>query len=99
MFKDGDKIECVDGEKKSELSRLARFYDQLSDLCDVLQFGEEKYKNDLNWQTYSADLDIDAALRHIMKFKGVEQLDPETQKSHLIHAITRLFFAAAKQEK
>jgi hypothetical protein len=81
--------------EKPEMSRLCRFFPVLSDVVFVLEYGEEKHKDNLNWKSYPVSKDTDAALRHI--FLGfTEGLDPETGKHHFIHAICRLLFAIQK---
>lgn len=74
---------------KPQLSRLTTFKDALSDVALVLEHGEQKYGNDKGYLEYDKQLDIDAALRHIMQYKGN---DDETGKLHVIHAICRLLF-------
>ena len=74
---------------KPQLSRLSDFNDALSDVCDVLAHGEKKHGDNKDYLKYDKELDIDAALRHIMRHKGN---DDETGKLHVIHAICRLLF-------
>lgn len=80
--------------KKPPLYRLSKFRKTLERVVTVLEFGEEKYKNDLNFLSYPAEKDLDAALRHL--FKVSEGPDEETGELHTVHAICRLLFATEK---
>jgi hypothetical protein len=67
-------------------------------MADVLNMGAEKYGR-LNWTSgivYSRI--VDAAQRHILAFQGGEDLDPESGKSHLFHAMVNLSFLVYFQE-
>lgn len=64
----------------------------LTEMAKVLSFGAEKYDRH-NWRkgiTYSRL--IDAALRHMIAFNGGEDLDPESNLSHVAHASCCLMF-------
>lgn len=84
---------------KPPLYRLSQFYGTLGDVAEVLDFGEKKYQNNLNWQSYPQEDDLDAALRHIFKYRNSPEDTGEggSGKSHLINAIARLLFAHAKE--
>lgn len=61
---------------------------------DVLTVGAKKYEPD-NWRRVPNAVDryFDAAMRHMWDgWKAGEQLDPETQKHHLAHAMCCLAF-------
>lgn len=61
---------------------------------DVLTLGAKKYEPD-NWRRVPNAIDryFDAAMRHMWDgWKAGEQLDPETQKHHLAHAMCCLAF-------
>lgn len=61
-------------------------------MADVLAFGASKYKK-LNWLNgieYSRL--IDASHRHLLQFQSGENLDKESNKSHLLHAMVNLAF-------
>jgi hypothetical protein len=60
---------------------------------DVLTFGAEKYEPD-NWK-YVPDSKrryFDALQRHVWAWKEGEQIDPESGKHHLAHALCSLAF-------
>ena len=60
---------------------------------DVLTFGAQKYERD-NWK-YVDDSKrryFDALQRHMWAWKQGEQLDPESSKHHLAHALCCLMF-------
>lgn len=62
------------------------------ELAKVLDFGAKKYSTH-NWREgflYSRCLS--AALRHILAYNGGEDLDPESNLSHLAHAMCNLMF-------
>jgi hypothetical protein len=60
---------------------------------DVLTFGAEKYEPD-NWKVVpdSKRRYFDAAMRHMWAWKEGEQIDPESGKHHLAHALCCLHF-------
>ena len=63
-------------------------------IAEVLTIGAQKYSID-NWKSATADDQcrfIDALLRHILAYNSGEKLDPETNKSHLLHAACNLMF-------
>lgn len=65
----------------------------LKTVVDVLTFGAEKYEPD-NWK-HVPDAKrryFDAAQRHLWAWKEGEQIDPESGKHHLAHALCCLTF-------
>ena len=60
---------------------------------DVLTFGAEKYEPD-NWKHVpdSKRRYFDALQRHVWAWKEGEQIDPESGKHHLAHALCCLMF-------
>lgn len=65
----------------------------LIELAEVLTFGAQKYGAH-NWRGGIATSRLlDAALRHITSYNGGENTDPESGKSHLIHATACLMMA------
>jgi hypothetical protein len=65
----------------------------LKSTVDVLTFGAQKYEPD-NWK-YVPDSKrryFDAAQRHLWAWKEGEQLDPESGKHHIAHALCCLMF-------
>lgn len=60
---------------------------------DVLTFGAEKYEPD-NWKVVpdSKRRYFDALQRHVWAWKEGEQIDPESGRHHLAHALCCLMF-------
>jgi len=60
---------------------------------DVLTFGAQKYERD-NWKKVpdSKRRYFDALQRHLWAWKEGEQIDPESNKHHLAHAMCCLMF-------
>jgi hypothetical protein len=60
---------------------------------DVLTFGAEKYEPD-NWKHVpdSKRRYFDALQRHVWAWKEGEQIDPESSRHHLAHALCCLMF-------
>ena len=60
---------------------------------DVLTFGAEKYEPD-NWKVVpdSKRRYFDALQRHMWAWKEGEQMDPESGRHHLAHALCCLMF-------
>ena len=60
---------------------------------DVLTFGAQKYERD-NWQKVpdSKRRYFDALQRHLWAWKQGEQIDPESGRHHLAHALCCLMF-------
>lgn len=62
------------------------------ELAEVLTFGAKKY-GDLNWTKGIKFTELlDAVDRHTLKFKSGIDLDHESSRSHLIHAVANLCF-------
>ena len=61
--------------------------------ADVLTFGAEKYEPG-NWKHVPDSINryFDAAQRHMWVWKEGEQIDPESGRHHLAHAICCLMF-------
>ena len=61
--------------------------------ADVLTFGAEKYEPD-NWKDVPDSLNryFDAAQRHMWDYKQGEQIDSDSGRHHLAHAICCLMF-------
>ena len=61
--------------------------------ADVLTFGAEKYEPN-NWKHVPDSLNryFDAAQRHMWAFKEGEQIDSDSDRHHLAHAICCLMF-------
>lgn len=67
-------------------------YDGLAVFVDVLTLGAAKY-SDRNWElgiTYSRL--FAATMRHLTAWWGGEDLDPDTGRSHLAHAVCDAVF-------
>ena len=65
----------------------------MNEVIDVLEYGSRKY-SDNNWKKVpdARTRYYDASMRHIESWWQGEVDDPETQKSHLAHAICCLMF-------
>ena len=72
----------------------------LNEVVDVLTFGAKKYAAD-NWKyvPQARERYIDAAYRHLADWNTISRLDPETNKSHLAHAICCLLFLLWFEQK
>tara|TARA_R110000822_G_scaffold137410_1_gene274927 strand:- start:677 stop:1165 length:489 start_codon:yes stop_codon:yes gene_type:complete len=72
----------------------------LQEVVEVLTFGAKKYAAD-NWKHVpnARDRYIDAAYRHLADWNTTSRLDPETNKSHLAHAICCLLFLLWFEQK
>lgn len=64
----------------------------INEVGEVLTFGAQKYDAH-NWrQGFAYGRLVAAALRHIFSWTNGEDLDPETNKSHLAHAACCILF-------
>ena len=72
----------------------------LKEVVEVLTFGAKKYAPD-NWKHVpkARERYIDAAYRHLADWSTESRLDPETNKSHLAHAICCLLFLLWFEQK
>lgn len=64
----------------------------------VLEFGSKKYPGS-PWSRMNAHEHIAAALRHAQRRGGGIRFDEESGEPHLAHAIARLLFALAIDER
>lgn len=101
----GDTVECGLGSTETvEIPQAFIKHDQdkpmvslveapfVLSMASVLTSGAKKYTPD-NWKNCNDTQRYkDAALRHIYSYLGGEKNDPETGKSHLIHAACNLMF-------
>lgn len=67
--------------------------DSLTKICEVLEFGAQKYKEN-SWQTVPEGEKryLDALMRHVFAHANGEETDPETGLSHLSHAGCNILF-------
>lgn len=65
----------------------------LNEVIAVLEYGAKKYQAD-NWKYVDNAYQryYDAAMRHVDAWWNGQQLDPETNKHHLAHAICCMMF-------
>ena len=64
----------------------------LTEWAKILTFGAKKY-SDRNWEKgFAWSRAYGAVQRHLTSFWDGEDLDPETQLSHLAHAICEITF-------
>jgi hypothetical protein len=81
-----------DGTKVRPSLLLKSMPDAVAAVIDVLEYGARKYDAD-NWKKVEHSRYIDASLRHyVMRYLAGEQIDPESGKHHLAHAICCLMF-------
>ena len=67
-------------------------FESLEPLVEVLMFGATKYSKD-NWKKGQAITELlGSLLRHIIAFQKGEDLDEESGKSHIGHAMCNLMF-------
>lgn len=67
-------------------------YDMLESAVKVLMFGEKKYSR-FNYRNPAPDFEnrlAAAVMRHVTKFNGGEETDPESGLPHLAHALATL---------
>ena len=77
---------------KTNLAILFDTGSALSDVADVMEFGAKKYSRK-NWNKVDdKERYIAAPLRHLLAYSKGEKIDPESNKSHLAHAICSLLF-------
>lgn len=80
-----------DGDKP-QLYRLANFQQELGEICNVMQYGAEKY-GDNNWKqgaTWSRY--FSALMRHLWAWWRGEDIDPESGFNHLAHVGANVLF-------
>lgn len=72
-------------------------YAAIEEVVYVLTAGAEKYDDD-NWRhvPQAKDRYFSAAMRHLVAWKLGEERDPETELSHLAHAVCCLLFLLTK---
>ena len=67
-------------------------FQALEPMVEVLMFGASKYSKD-NWKKGQAITELLGSLfRHIIAFQNGEDLDKESGKSHIGHAMCNLMF-------
>jgi hypothetical protein len=66
--------------------------DPINDIVDVLAFGAKKYSADAWRDGIAWNRVLDAAERHLGKFKKGEDFDDESGLSHIAHAACNLVF-------
>jgi hypothetical protein len=66
-------------------------FQTLSDVVAVLELGANKY-GPANYKHVEPIRYVDSVMRHWFAYLGGEELDPESGKSHLHHAICGLMF-------
>lgn len=87
-----DKMKAEDGKQKPSLAGLPA--EVLEQVAEVMSFGASKYYKD-KWllEPTCSFKRVDSALRHINKWLQGIDLDDESGKNHLDHAITQLMMA------
>ena len=85
-----------DGNKE-KLSLISS--EALKQLARVMEYGMEKYGRD-NWrQGFKWSRLFDAAQRHLLAYNNGERKDPETNLSHLAHAMANISMLIEHEEK
>lgn len=65
----------------------------LREVAQVQAYGKKKYGDFYNYKKgMEASRNASCAIRHIAAWMDGENLDPESQRSHLAHAAVRLLF-------
>jgi hypothetical protein len=84
-------------QNKTQWSLLLNkdFIPLLDDVIKILQSGAAKYSED-NWKGLDKERLENAILRHILAYMSGDRLDKETNKSHLLHALTNILFIEYK---
>ena len=69
-------------------------------IADVLTYGAEKYAPN-SWQTVpnAEERYTDALYRHLESYRAGEELDDESKRSHLAHALTNISFLLHYQQE
>lgn len=70
----------------------------LVDIASVLEYGDKKHPGE-EWERESISFHLGHAYKHLEAYLCVENIDSETGKSHLIHAIIRILMAAALEKE
>jgi len=83
------KLVVTEGQKfdhgKPDLSHISQIL--MEEVARVREFGAKKYARN-NWRIgFKFTRSIAAALRHIHAFNEGEDLDPESGRSHIAHAV------------
>lgn len=74
-------------------------HDAILAIAEVLDFGAKKYTS-WNWAGgFEWSRLIDAAYRHLGKWKEGEDTDPESGLSHLSHALCCLVFLSVHERR
>jgi len=87
-----DEQRYADRHNKGKLEWDQIDFESLEPLVEVLMFGETKYSRD-NWKKGQLITELLGSLfRHIIAFQKGEDLDSESGKSHIGHAMCNLMF-------
>lgn len=94
-------IEATGGTKhdggKSAMSLIPQ--DVLLDVGEVLEFGARKYQQ-WNWtKGFPYTRLASAVMRHLAQWLSGQNKDPESGKSHLVHALCGLLMLAAHEKR
>lgn len=76
------------------------YWPHIEDIAKVLTAGAEKYAPN-NWQKVENGEDryFAAAMRHLLKHRSGEVIDPDSGQPHLAHAATNLMFLSYLTEE
>ena len=93
-MKEEDPMKKSKGGRKYDKGKLLWDlfpFDVAEGVVDILTYGAEKYDPN-NWQKVETYRYIAALFRHLVAWLGGEELDQESKKHHLDHALCNLMF-------
>lgn len=87
-------------QNKTQWSLLLNedFNPLLEDVVKILELGANKYSKD-NWKGLDTERLENAMLRHVLAYMSGERLDKETNKAHLLHALTNILFIEWQRQR
>lgn len=77
---------------KPRLSLALQMRQALIALTDIREFGLQKYPDAENYKKVPEDMWLDALVRHLVAYIHGEELDEESGKPHLAHALCNLVY-------
>lgn len=81
-----------DEEGKTRMELLLDMPEQLEKLGEILTFGINKYPTRMGWETRTVDQYRGAIMRHLLKWRKGERIDPETGLPHILHVAVNCMF-------
>ena len=77
---------------KPRLSLALQMRQSLTALTDIREYGLIKYPDAENYKKVPEDMWLDALVRHLVAYINGEELDEESGKPHLAHALCNLVY-------